>query len=140
MEIIKLQSIRNSKSYTVKKHWLLLVISILLLQVSRAQQNSDTINSSIPKIENYNGGKLEIKVTPFGLDGIKIIVGQILKDGSILFEWQNIDLNKFEESEFYMTSIKNEVGMAFCNEKQLEESSNTTKCWPWKYRNIAQRR
>ena len=91
MKIIKLVLISISKSYNMKKHWLLLVLSFFLLQACKVQQNINTTNPSIPKIENYTKGKLEIKVAPFGLDGIKITVGQILTDGSIHFKWQNID-------------------------------------------------
>ncbi len=127
MRITKLQSISISKNYSIKKHWLLLVLSFLWLQTSIAQQNINTTHPSIPKIENYTKGKLEIKVSPFGLDGIKITVGQILKDGSIHFNWQNIDLNSIEDHEFYMSSLKNVVGMTFCNEKEIEESSDATK-------------
>ncbi len=127
MEISKPLSISISKSYSMKKNWLLLVLSFFLLQTSNAQNHANTTNSSIPKIENYTKGKLDIKVAPFGLDGIKITVGQILKDGSIHFKWQNIDLNRIEDFEFYMSSIKNVVGMTFCSEKEIEESSNTTK-------------
>jgi len=101
----------------MKKHLLLLVLSFFLLQTSKAQNNIEITNPSIPKIENYTKGKLDIKVAPFGLDGIKITVGQILKDGSIHFNWQNIDLNSIEDHEFYLSSIKNVVGMTFYNEK-----------------------
>lgn len=127
MKILKLLSTGNSKNDSIKKHLLLLVLSFFLLQTSKAQNNIETTNLSIPKIENYTKGKLDIKVAPFGLDGIKIMVGQILKDGSIHFNWQNIDLNSIEDHEFYLSSIKNVVGMTFCNEKEIEESSNTTK-------------
>lgn len=127
MKILKLLLIGNSKNDNIKKHLLLLVLSFFVLQTSKAQNNIDTANPSIPKIENFTKGKLDIKVAPFGLDGIKITVGQILKDGSINFNWQNIDLNSIEDYEFYLSSIKNAVGMTFCNEKEIEESSNKTK-------------
>jgi hypothetical protein len=127
MRIIRLLSIANSPIDSIKKHWLLLALSFFFLQTSKAQYNTDSANPSIPKIENYTQGKFDIKVAPFGLDGIKITVGQILKDGSIHFKWQNIDLNSIEDYEFYMSSIKNVAGMTFCNEKEIEESSNVTK-------------
>jgi hypothetical protein len=104
-----------------------LVILLIFCLSCKAQQNNHTSNSSIPKIENYTKGKLDIKVAPFGLDGIKITVGQILKDGTIHFNWAEIDLSTIEDSEFYMSSIKRVVGMTFCNKKQIEQSSKTAK-------------
>jgi len=127
MKTIKLPSKSISKSYYMKKHWLLLGLSFFLFQACKVQQNINTTNPSIPKIENYTKGKLEINVAPFGLDGIQINVGQIIADGSIHFKWENIDLNSIEDSDFYMSSIKKVVGMSFCNEKQIEESNETAE-------------
>ena len=115
------------KTIHMKNHWQFLVfLSLILLQGCKTQQNVST-NNSIPKIENHTKGKLEIKVAPFGLDNIKITVGQILADGSIHFKWNNIDLNTIDNSELYMSSIKRIVGMSFCHEKQIETSSKTVK-------------
>lgn len=127
MKIIKLLSIGNSKNDSMKKNLLLIVLSFFLLQTSKAQNITETTSPSIPKIENHTKGRLDIKVAPFGLDGIKITVGQMLKDGSIHFNWQNIDLNSIDDYEFYLSSIKDVVGMNFCNEKEIEESNKTTK-------------
>ena len=104
------------------------IFSFLLLFTScKAQQNVNATYHQVPKIENHNKGKLEIKVAPFGLNGTKITVGQILSDGSINFIWPEIEISTIEDSDFYMSSIKRVVGMSFCNEKQIEESNKTTK-------------
>ncbi|MCF6351900.1 MAG: hypothetical protein L3J06_02715 [Cyclobacteriaceae bacterium] len=104
-----------------------LIILLIFCLSCKALQNNFTSNLSIPRIDNYTKGELEIKVTPFGLDGEKITVGQIQRDGRINFNWQNIDLNSIEDYEFYLSSIKNAIGMTFCNEKEIEESINKTK-------------
>ena len=104
------------------------IFGILLLFIScKVQKNANAANYQIPKIENHNKGMLEIRVAPFGLNANRITVGQIKTDGTIHFNWAEIDLNAIDDSDFYMSSIKRVVGMSFCNEKQIEEISKITK-------------
>ena len=106
--------------------WKLLLAIFLLTQSCKVQKNVTEIPLA-PKVENHTKGEMDIKVSPFGLNGKKITVCQIQKDGSINFNWPEIDLSSIKDSEFYMSSIKNVVGMTFCNEKTIEESNKTTK-------------
>lgn len=75
------------------------------------------------KIEDYTFGNLEMKVIPFGL-GKEINVGKILEDGTIEFEWPEIELNSIESSSVFMESLKDALlGMNYCEEDQIEENS-----------------
>jgi len=109
------------------KNTVSLIILLIFCLSCKAQQKQNTTNYKTLKIENYTKGNLEIKVFPFGLDGTSITIGQVLKDGSIIFNWSEIDLSTIKGSEFYMSSIKRVVGMNFCNEKAIEESNKTSE-------------
>ena len=92
-----------------------------LIQPCIAQKTQTTP----PKVENYTKGELEIKVVPFGLEN-PIHVGKIMADGTIHFNWDS-DITSIKDPEFYMSSVKNTVGMTFCNEKEIEQSNEDAK-------------
>lgn len=94
---------------------------VMLFQFGNAQEAV----GNAPKIENYTKGKLEIKIASFGLDN-PIQVGEITPDGSILFKW-DYDIAAIKDSEFYMSSIKNSLGMNFCNDKEIVQSNEEAK-------------
>ena len=96
----------------------IVIITFMALSSCKSQQNHKTKSTS-PKIDNYNKGELLIKVAPFGLNGNEITVGNILKDGSIIFNWPQINTNTINGSEYFMEPIKKAVGMIFCNDKQI---------------------
>lgn len=100
---------------------LLILLTIILLQACKAQQ----VQTTLPKIDNYTKGALEIRVVPFGLEN-PITVGKIKNDGSIHFDW-NSDISSIEDTNFYMSSIKNAIGMTFCNKKEIIENNKTVK-------------
>lgn len=81
--------------------------------------------TNAPEIENYTKGELEIKVTPFGFEN-PIHVGKIAEDGTIHFNWNN-DIASIKDSEFFMSSIKNTVGMTFCNDKEIDQNNEDAK-------------
>ncbi len=85
-----------------------------------------SVSSSL-QIENYSEGKLEIKVAPFGLNGNEITVGKVFKDGSIIFNWPEMDLSSMPDSEFYLEPIQRVVGMSFCHEKNIEQANETAR-------------
>jgi len=103
------------------KIYILFLLTILSLQPSKAQQTQVIL----PKIENYTKGELEIKTVPFGLEN-PITVGKITADGSIHFNW-NSDISSIKDPQFYMSSIKNAVGMTFCNDKVIEQNNQEAK-------------
>lgn len=103
------------------KIYILFLLSILCLQSSKAQQTQ----AILPKIENYTKGELEIKVAPFGLEN-PIAVGKVTADGVIHFNWNN-DISSIKDPQFYMSSIKNAVGMTFCNDKEIEQNNKEAK-------------
>ncbi len=105
---------------------LLTGILILSLLSCAAQQQTQLLNT-FPKVENYTKGALDLVVVPFGLNGNEINVGKILADGTIHFDWPEIELNTIEGSEYFMLSINKAVGMSFCNDKQIEEESTEAK-------------
>ena len=92
---------------------LLFLLILVQLQFCIAQKT--------PKIEDYSKGELEIKVTPFGLEN-PIHVGKITADGSIHFNWNN-DISSIKDPEFFMSTIKNTVGMTFCNDKEIDQNN-----------------
>lgn len=96
---------------------LLFLLILVQLQFCMAQKT--------PKVEDYSKGELEIKVTPFGLEN-PIYVGKITADGTIRFNWDN-DITSIKDSEFFMSSIKNTVGMTFCNDKEIEQNNKDAK-------------
>lgn len=99
------------------KTFVLFLFTITLFQSCKAQQTQTTL----PKIEDYSKGELEIKVTPFGLEN-SISVGKITADGTIHLSWNN-DISSIKDPEFYMDSIKNALGMTFCNDKEIEQNN-----------------
>ncbi len=96
---------------------LLFLLILVQLQFCIAQKT--------PKIEDYSKGELEIKVTPFGLEN-PIHVGKITADGSIHFNWNN-DISSIKDPEFFMSTIKNTVGMTFCNDKEIDQNNEDAK-------------
>ncbi|MCF6297740.1 MAG: hypothetical protein L3J08_07125 [Flavobacteriaceae bacterium] len=102
---------------TIKKlNQTLLVLLLIINYTVLAQQ-----------IENHTKGELEIKVTPFGLKGNEINVGKVLEDGTIHFNWPEINVNSYNGSEFFMSSIKKVVGMDSCEEKQIDQNNDSIK-------------
>ena len=99
------------------KIFIIFLVSLMHLQFCKAQQTQ----AKLTGIENYTKGKLIIKVTPFGLDN-PITVGEIKADGTIHFNWSN-NINFIKDPHFFMSSIKNTVGMTFCNDKEIEQSN-----------------
>ena len=100
---------------------ILFLLLLMLLQPCIAQKTA----SILPKVEDYSKGELEIKVTPFGLEN-PIHVGNITADGTIHFNWDT-DISSIKDSEFFMSSIKNAVGMTFCNDKEIEQNNEDAK-------------
>lgn len=93
------------------------IISILipliftLFQSCKAQQ----IQSSLPKIENYSKGELELRTTSFGEDN-PISIGKIAADGTIHLDWPDLDLNKMTEHKYYETSINYLIKAKYCKD------------------------
>jgi len=103
------------------KIYILFLFILIHSQPCKAQQTEN----ALPKIENYTKGELEIKVVPFGLEN-PITVGKVMADGSIHFNW-NSDISTVNDPQFYMSSIKNAVGMTFCNDKAIEQNNQEAK-------------
>lgn len=103
------------------KSSLFFLLILILIQPCIAQKTPSTL----PKIEDYSKGELEINVLPFGLEN-PIQVGTISADGTIHFNWDN-DITSIKDSEFFMSAIKNAVGMTFCNDKELEQNNEEAK-------------
>lgn len=55
-----------------------------------------------------------------------ISVGEIKADGTIHFNW-NSDISSIKDPQFYLSSIKNALGMTFCNDKEIEQSNKEAK-------------
>jgi hypothetical protein len=100
---------------------LLLLLVLAVFQPCIAQK----VQITSPKIENYTKGELELKIAPFGLEN-PIDVGEITADGTILFNWDN-DISSIKDAAFFMSSIKNTVGMTFCNDKELDQNNEDAK-------------
>lgn len=103
------------------KTCVLFLFVFTLIKPCAAQKTPTTL----PKVEDYSKGELEIKVTPFGLEN-PIQVGKITADGTIHFSWDN-DISSIKDPEFFMSSIKNTVGMTFCNDKEIEQNNEDAK-------------
>ena len=103
------------------KSSVLFLLILMLFQPCLGQKNQSTL----PKIENYSKGELEIKVIPFGYEN-PIQVGEITADGTIRFNWDN-DISSIKDPEFFMSSLKNTVGMTFCNHKEIEPYNEEAK-------------
>jgi len=103
------------------KTYVLLLFFFIYFQPCKAQQTE----TELPIIENYTKGELEIKVTPFGIEN-PVSVGKVTADGTIHFNW-NSDISSIKDPDFYMSSLKNAVGMTFCNDKEIEQSNEEAK-------------
>jgi len=104
---------------------LCLVISILLLISCKSQSNLGT--NSLPKVENYTYGELDLKVDLLGV-GKEINVGKINENGTIEFNWPEIDQSAINESSKFM-KVKDVIliGMSsYCRDDEIEE--NTENC------------
>lgn len=103
------------------KIYVFVVSVFILFQFSNAQKQQTTL----PKIEDYSKGELEIKVAPFGLDD-PISVGKITADGAIHFNFPEIHLGITDETPFYSTQkIGRAVGMFVCHDKEIIEHTET---------------
>jgi hypothetical protein len=110
-----------------------IVIATFSLLSCKSQQNS-SINSLLPKIENYTKGELEIWVTPFGADSPnEIKVGHISADGSIHFKWPKINIEDYKASWFFMHSLDFLLGMYNCNEEIITEKNEVIKAADTKF-------
>jgi len=92
---------------------LMLLLSIMLLQFCKAQQTES--KASLPKIENYTKGELELKTKAFG-DNNPITIGKIMADGTIHLNWPEIDLTTINENKFWTKSFKRFTGGNFCKD------------------------
>lgn len=107
------------------KSLLVTALTILLLISCKAQSNQST--NSLPKVENYSYGELDLKVIPFGM-GKEIKIGELLTNGIIQFNWPEINPETIENGSIFMTSLKSAlVGMSYCKKDQIEEVSKDCK-------------
>ncbi len=105
------------------KKWVLFLFVFTLFQSAKAQK----MQSTSPKIENYTKGELEIKIAPFGLEN-PISVGKVTADGTIHFDFPEIDLNATEETPFFsMQKMGRAVGMFVCHDKEVEQNTETVE-------------
>ncbi len=117
----------------MKNKFIILVTTLLVVIFSPCEAQN------IGKIDNYTKGELEIKVAPFGLDGNEILVGKVLADGTIQFNWPEIDLADYESSGFFMNHLKSALWMIVCHDKKIEENNeeinavNTKDLFLYKY-------
>ncbi len=94
-----------------------------LFQSAIAQKTQTTS----PKIENYTKGELEIKVETFG-DKNPITIGKVMADGTIHFNFPELDLNAMEDTYFFsMQKIGRAVGMHVCHDKEVEQNTETVE-------------
>jgi len=103
------------------KTYALLLFIFVYFQPCKAQHTQ----TELPIIEDYTKGELEIKVTPFGMDN-PLSIGKVTADGTIHFNW-NSDISSIKDLDLYMSSIKNAVGMSFCNDKEIEQNNEEAK-------------
>ena len=108
------------------KHKILIIslFTSLCFFSCKTQQVNTTTN--LPKIANYTKGELTIKIAPFGL-GKEITVGKVVSNGTIQFNWQDIDVNTIEGSEYFMEPLQRVAGMSFCNTKEIMANTKTVK-------------
>ena len=85
---------------------LTVLLAIILFQFSKAQ-------TSLPKVENYTKGELELKITSFG-DKNPITIGKVMADGTINFKWPELDLSEFNDNNYWTKSIESFYGGKFC--------------------------
>ncbi len=91
------------------KIFILFLVSLVHFQTCKAQQTQ----TSLPKVENYNKGELELKITSFG-ENNPITIGKIMADGTVHFKWLEADLSKTDENNYMTRSIVNFYGGKFC--------------------------
>ena len=103
----------NSKIYILFLFFYTLVPSCI------AQQTETTL----PKVENYTKGELELKITSFG-ENNPITVGKVMADGTIHLEWPEIDLSNFNEN-YWTTSIERFYGGSFCRNSNAVVTNET---------------
>ena len=105
------------KLYKIK---LILILSIFSIECF---SQSNLAIDVPPKVENYTYGELDLMVVPFGL-GKEISIGKVLKDGTIQFDWPDINTNNIESSTVFMVPVKTALlGMNYCEDNQIEENS-----------------
>ncbi len=101
----------------------LLLLSLISFQPCKAQE----IQTALPKIENYTKGELEIMVETFGSE-TPIAIGKVTADGTIHFNFPNLDLNAMDETYFFsMKKIGRAVGMFICHDKEIKENTETVE-------------
>ena len=103
----------------------LLNIIILLVGVQLLSCKAQRVPPSLPRIENYAKGELDIVVLPFGMEN-PIYVGKILADGSISFNWDT-KIDNIKAKEFFMSSVENALSISLCNSKEPAQIKNQPK-------------
>jgi hypothetical protein len=112
----------------MKINTLKIVAALMLFcfQSCKAQQSQN--KNTLPKIENYTKGELEIKVETFG-SKTPISVGKITADGNIHFNFPKLDLNAMGENEeayfFSMRKMGRVVGLFVCHDKEVAENTES---------------
>ncbi len=99
---------------------------IFLATASLLSCKVQQVKTSLPKIENYTHGEVEIIASPFGIDN-EIKVGKVSVDGTIQFDWPEIDSKIIEANEYSLESVKRVVGMNVCHDEQIEENNEGIK-------------
>lgn len=98
---------------------LVVLLMLAVFQVCKAQTH-------LPIIENYNKGELEIKVQDFSYEK-PLSIGKITVDGTIHFNFPELDLNAMDKMEdtyaFNMQKIGRAVGMFVCHDKDISENT-----------------
>jgi len=90
----------------------ILTLVVFFLCQSVVAQNEKTI---LPKIEDYPKGELEIKIKSFG-ENNPITIGKVLADGTIYFDWPELDLAEIKDNNYFTTSIKHFIGSNACKD------------------------
>lgn len=109
---------------------ILLLLIVCALSPCEAQKKEATTN--LPKIENYTKGELEIKITSFG-ENNPITIGKITADGTIHFNFPELDFSKINEDEFWTTTMKSLIGANFCKDPNAVLSNENEKLVEIKY-------
>lgn len=103
------------------KIYILFLFLLTLAPSCIAQQAQATL----PKIDNYTKGELELKITSFG-DKNPISIGKIMADGTIHLNWKEADISKINENDYMTRSIENFYGGKFCrNSNPVISNKNT---------------